>query len=292
MRTHPIVTLDIGGTTLTVGNYDQQMITASETLAFPADAELETITKFIINCIDKFFDENTQAIAIGVPCIVNTEQGIIYDAVNIPAWREFGLKQVLEQHYQRPVYINNDVNCFTAGEHRYGAGKAYQDIIGLCLGTGVGSGFIINNRLHEGHNCSAGEVGEVSYKDATIDDYASGRFFDRYIGTKGATLAEQARQGDAEAQAAFEQFGQHVAYAISQLLLILDPQVIVLGGSVAKSFDLFSHSVWQSLASFPYQKVIKNLQIVTATEPNSALLGAAQLYLDSQSKPAPVSIAS
>lgn len=105
-------------------------------------------------------------------------------------------------------------------------------------------------------------------------------------------LADKARQGDADAQAAFEQFGEHVAYAISQLLLILDPQVIVLGGSVAKSFDLFSHSVWQSLTQFPYQKVIDNLQIVTASEPNSALLGAAQLYLDSQSNSAPVSMAS
>lgn len=276
-----IVTLDIGGTKINAGRYVNGVIEDSRSFKFCANANLENIEAFIIHCIDTFFIQNTIGIAIGVPCIVDTQLGVVYDAVNIPAWKEFDLKSRLEQHYKVEVYVNNDVNCFTAGEHKFGAGKGYNDIVGLCLGTGVGSGFIIQNQLYQGQNCSAGEVGEISYLNSTIDDYCSGRFFELQYGVNGAELALSARAGDTLAIAAFEQFGQHLAHAIAHLLLIIDPQVIVIGGSVSHSFDLFIEAVWKGLKTFPYQKVIKNLTISPSNQHDSALLGAAHLHLAS-----------
>lgn len=276
-----IVTLDIGGTKINAGRYVNGVIEQSHAYEFCATSSSDDIERFIIHCIDAFLLQSTVGIAIGVPCIVNTQLGVVYNAVNIPAWQEFALKDRLEAHFKLKVYVNNDVNCFTVGEHLFGAGKGYDDIVGLCLGTGVGAGFIIQNQLYQGHNCSAGEVGEVQYLNSSIDDYCSGRFFDIEYGINGATLAEQARAGNKEAIDAFEQFGLHLAQAISYLLLIIDPQVIVIGGSVSHSFDLFIEGVRQGLSKFTYPKVVSNLVIVQSNQSNSALLGAAQLHLES-----------
>lgn len=162
-----------------------------------------------------------------------------------------------------------------------GLGKGYQNLVGLCLGTGLGAGIILQNNLYTGANCCAGEIGDVSYLDASLDDYCSGSFFKVHYHQCGSTLAKQARCGDKQALKAFEEFAQHLAFAIKHLLLMIDPQLIVIGGSVSKSYDLFINKVWKNLADFPYQNVIENLVIEKSQQQNSALLGAAQLYLES-----------
>jgi glucokinase len=154
-------------------------------------------------------------------------------------------------------------------------------MVGLCLGTGIGAGIIFQHQLYTGANCCAGEVGSFSYLQGSIDDYCSGQFFNDNYGQCGSQLAIKARAGDEQALSAFVQFGQHVAEAISHLLLVIDPQLIVIGGSVAQSFDLFIEAVWQKLGDFPYQKVIENLKIEKSNQQDSALLGAAHLYLAS-----------
>jgi len=282
MNSTSIVALDIGGTKINIGRYKNKNIEINQVLAFCAQASADEILTFIIACIDKMKDDSTMAIAIGVPCIVDTESGTVYDAVNIESWQKVTLKSALQQHYQLPVYINNDVNCFTAGEHVVGAGQGYNDLIGLCLGTGFGVGFVLNNQLHAGNNCSAGELGSLRYLNSTIDDYCSGHFFKQHYQLDGAALAEKARAGDEEARQAFADLGKHLAHAITTLLLVVDPQLIVIGGSVAKSFDLFIDALWQELKTFPYQRVIERLNIVQSSNANSALIGAAELYLKHQ----------
>jgi len=284
-----IVALDIGGTKITSGRYNYSdakdgVMEAVETLPFCAQGSANEILDFIITCIEKIQLDNMVAIAIGVPSIVDVEQGIVYEAVNIQAWQEVSLKKDLEAHFKLPVYINNDVNCFTVGEHLNGAGSGYKDIVGICLGTGFGAGIVSNNQLYAGHNCGAGEVGCINYLDATIDDYCSGQFFIKHYQECGADLATKARNGDTHAIAAFQAFGKHLANGITPILLILDPQVIVIGGSVAHSFDLFIDALWQELGSFPLKRVIDNLNIEQSKQRNSALIGAANLYLTSIKK--------
>ncbi|MEW6989891.1 ROK family protein [Colwelliaceae bacterium 6441] len=279
MNSSSIVTLDIGGTTINAGRYQNGNIEVSQLFNFSAQENEAEILQFIIDCIDQVKKENTVGIAIGVPSIVDIKLGIVFDAVNIPAWKKYQLKEALFAHYGCDIYINNDVNCFVAGESAFGAGKTFEDVVGVCLGTGFGSGFFINNQLFAGHNCCAGEVGGISYLDATIDDYCSGQFFLRHYQTSGAALSTQAKNGDKAAILAFETFGQHLAKAISHILFVIDPQIIVIGGSVAKSYHLFIDALWQELENFPYQVVIKNLNIVPSELENSALLGAAHLYL-------------
>ncbi len=278
MKTQSLVTIDIGGTKINYGRFRNDVIEINHIVDFCADDNADDILHFIISCIDQVILDDSQAIAIGVPCLVDIEQGIVFDAVNIPAWQKYPLKTALERHYQRDVYINNDVNCFVSGEFCAGIAKGHNDVVGICLGTGFGSALMLNQQLHAGRNCCAGEVGGIAYLKATIDDYCSGAFFLNQFDVSGEVLAEKARFGDPIAIRAFEQFGQHLAQAISYLLFIVDPELIVIGGSVSQSYDLFIDSVWQHLEKFPYQNVVQNLSIEKSELTNAALLGAAHLY--------------
>jgi len=282
MKQFSLIVLDLGGTKLNIGRFRNGKIEHSVVYPFDNNMSVFDSIDFLNNCIESLMLEDTKGIAIGVPSIVNVEQGIVYNAINIKSWQEVPLKKQLEQNFNLPVYVNNDVNCFTKGEHLSGVGKGYQDLVGLCLGTGLGAGIVLQNKLYAGANCCAGEVGGVSYLDGYLDEYCSGSFFKKHYQQCGAELAEKAREGDEQAITAFETFGVHLATAIKHLLLMIDPQLIVIGGSVSQSFDLFIDAIWKNLAGFPYPNVIENLAIEKSQQPNSALLGAAQLFLESE----------
>lgn len=271
-----IITLDIGGSNINVGRVSQGTVLQQFTQAFNAQATESEIMTFICACIDRVMTTEVGAIAIGVPCIV--VDGNVLDAVNVAAWQNVNLKAKLNNHYQIPVYLNNDVNCFIVGEYLNRQNDDVKDMVGICLGTGVGAGFILDGDLYHGQNCSAGEVGSIRYLDANYDEYCSGAYFRRFYQQSGLQLSEKARQGDPKAKQAFTHFGEHLGNLIANLLLMVDPQVIVFGGSVSQSYDLFIDAVWQSLESFPSKTVVDNLQIQQSHDCHSALLGAAHLY--------------
>jgi glucokinase len=281
MKESSIVVIDLGGTKINVGLYRNGCIEKSTVQPFDANQSVQSTLLFIQACVEKVQADDTLAVAIGVPSIVDVKAGIVFNAVNIPSWRKVSLKEDLQALLGLVVYVNNDVNCFVKGEHLQHKDRGIKDMVGLCLGTGLGSGIVLQNNLYSGENGCAGEVGGVKYLQGCLDDYCSGKFFKKHYQECGAVLAEKARAGDENALGAFKQFGLHLSVAISHLLLMIDPQLIVIGGSVANSYDLFIDSVWHNLSDFPYQSVVNNLTIEQSSQSESALLGAAYLYLSS-----------
>ncbi len=279
MKQSSIVVIDLGDTKINFGLYRAGEIVHHFVQPFNAQASVSESISFLSDCIAQVRQQDTCAVAIGVPSIVDVGQGIVFDAVNIKSWQKVALKDELQARLDLPVYVNNDVNCFVKGEHTNKEQLGYSNMVGLCLGTGLGAGIVLQNELYEGANCCAGEIGCIGYLNSTFDDYCSGQFFKNSFNECGSVLAEQARAGDLRAINAFHEFGQHLAAVIAHLLFVVDPQIIVLGGSVSKSYDLFIDSVWQNLADFPYQNVVNNLIIEKSNLENAALLGAAQLYL-------------
>lgn len=275
--TYPIIALDIGGTNINAGKIIDGKVIRSCKFPFSAHQGLEEIMQFICNCIDTVRSPIFEGIAIGVPCIVNN--GTVFNAVNIPAWKNYDLQDALEQRFNVPVYINNDVNCFAQGAYLFRKNENITNMSAICLGTGIGAGFIIERKLYTGNNCSAGEIGSIEYLTGTFDDYCSGSFFSNHYGISGEALAEKARKGDQKAKDAFIVFGKNLAKAIIFLLLTVDTQLIVLGGSVAHSFDLFIDTVWDELTYCSNQNIITNLKIEKNTAKNCALIGAAFLFL-------------
>lgn len=225
---------------------------------------------------------NVQAIGIGVPSVVDVEQGIVYDVQHIPSWKEVHLKSLMEKRYNLPVYVNNDANCFALGEYYFGKGKGSGSLTGLTLGTGLGAGIITNGKLYSGYNCGAGEIGCIGYLDNNLEFYCSGSFFQNVHGLNGLQVYEAAQQGEEQALKLYAELGRHIGEAVKMTLYAYDPQVIVLGGSVSHAYEYFHQAMRAQLESFAYPKSVQRLRIEVSELENSGILGAAALFLDAE----------
>ena len=113
---------------------------------------LEESLTYLKAQISKMMTPQTRGIGVGVPSVLDSETGVVYNVANIPSWIEVPLKDILESEFNVPVYINNDSNCFTLGEKKFGEGRPFKHLVGVTLGTGVGAGIIINDHLYGGSN--------------------------------------------------------------------------------------------------------------------------------------------
>ena len=279
-----ILGIDLGGTNVRVGSIDKNSLVRVESMSITKDGSANEVINEIFILIEKFSISEIMGIGIGVPSLVDIERGIVYDVQNIPSWKEVHLKEIIENRYGIPVYINNDANCFTVGEKYFGKGKKYKNIVGLILGTGMGAGILINDKLYSGKNCGAGEFGAISYLKKTYEYYCSGQFFINEYNISGEKLFKKAKEGDYEAIKIFSNFGANVGEAIKLIMFSIDPDAIILGGSVTKSFNFFKEDMFKSIRGFYYSKSIENIKIEVSEIENVSILGAAALYYDNLRK--------
>ena len=277
-----ILGADIGGTNIRVGLVDDNELINIVSHKINTNANVKEIIHDFVSLIDHFKDEKIEGIGIGVPSVVDVEKGIVYDVQNIPSWKEVHLKEILEDIYKKPVYINNDANCFVVGEKYFGKIKAYKDAVGLIIGTGLGAGIIINNRLFVGNNCGAGEFGMIPFKDDVYEYYCSGQFFKNKYNISGEECSNMAEKNNAEALKIFSEFGINLGEAIKMIMYAIDPQIIVLGGSVSKSYKFFMSEMWKTVKNFGYSESIKKIKIEVSEREHIAILGAAALYYDAK----------
>ncbi len=274
------VGIDLGGTNVRAGLVEGEQLTKVAAMAIPSDRSQEEVLDVFFRLVDQIVRPGVRAIGVGVPSVIDLKTGVLYDVQNIPAWKEVPLKALIEGRYGIPTYINNDANCFAVGEKYFGQARAFEHIVGLIVGTGLGAGVIANGRLYAGANCGAGEFGMIPYRDKTLEDYASGRFFKIAHGASGRELYERARGGDRAARTVFEEFGMHLGAAVKVILLAVDPEIIVFGGSVSKAFPFFKDQLEASLRDFPYSITIRNIKMSVSTTEHIAILGAAALCCD------------
>jgi glucokinase len=277
MDSQQLIGIDIGATKIHIGIV--QGMEVIDELKFPtqATASEEAIIAQIIKGIEQLAADGFSGIGIGVPGLVDEEKGIVYDLWNIPSWKEVYLKKQLEEHFKKPVHITNDANTFALGEKTYGKGKAFKNMVGITLGSGFGTGIIIDNKLYSGRLSSAGELADIPYLDKTIEAYCSGKFFSRQFGMEGHQIEALAKEGDAHALEIFNQYGAHLGNALKLILYMLSPEAIFLGGSVSQSYAFFKDALQERIQSFPFKRVSSQLVIEPSTTGNIAILGAAAL---------------
>jgi len=276
-----IIGVDLGGTNIRAGKVVADKIIQLAKEPTPAAGSQSEVLEKLIKVIDKCFDENTKSIGIGVPSVVDVEKGIVYDVVNIPSWKVVPLKDILESRFKVPVYVNNDANCFALGEKYYGKARSCKSIVGLTIGTGMGSGLIFNGKLYEGRNCCAGEFGNIPYLNSNFEHYCSGQFFSEEKSVSAIETNKRALSGDQAAIQLYAEFGFHLGHAIKSMLYAYDPEIIILGGSLTKAFDLFKPAMFEAIKDFDYPSVLTNLKIEISELEHSAIYGAAALYLNS-----------
>jgi glucokinase len=275
-----IIGIDLGATNIRGGLVIGTQLTQINTKRISSSGSAEEVLSDVFAIVDSLRDEKLSAIGIGVPSVVDVEQGIVYDVQYIPSWKEVHLKKIMEERYQIPVLVNNDANCFAIGEYYFGKGTGCENMIGLTIGTGLGAGIIINHRLFTGPNCGAGEFGMVDYLDHCFEYYASGQFFQNVYNTDGQEVFENAKAGNVQALQLYKEMGKHLGNAIKLIMYTYDASFIVLGGSVRFAYPYFRETMWQRIQTFAYTKSIENLRIELSELENSGILGAAGLYYD------------
>lgn len=277
-----VLGIDLGGTKFKVGRVENGTVVADAIYKVDNTLGESELLNGLYTTIDAVITPEVQSIGAGVPGIVDPVAGMIYDIQNLPAWKAVPLQQMLEDRYQVPVCLNNDANCFAQGENKFGKGRAYEHFVGLSIGTGLGLGVIIHNRLYSGVMCGAGEIGVLPYKDSIIEKYAGSFFFTSHYQKNAKTMHELALQGNPEALKAFEEFGGHLGVAMKIILYLYAPQAIILGGSISKAFSFFGPQMEKTIATFDYPKQLEKLQIEISTHSNLPVLGAAALCFDSE----------
>lgn len=243
---------------------------------------------------------------------VNSDTGEIFGATgNLPALREIGsLRETLEQHLQLPVFIENDANAAAYGEARLGAAKGYADVLAITLGTGVGTGFLIHDRLVRGAHFSAGEGGHIAISMNKERLCTCGKWDCWETYASGTGLAETARQeleaapnaqsskilegtlriedvtthhliaawksGDFIAQEIMDKWHYHIAIGLGSILNVLDPAITVVGGGMAQFVE------FPKLTSLTKERsMYKDITLVPAQLGNEAgIMGAAMLALE------------
>lgn len=272
-----VIGVDIGGTTIQAGNVLNGCLLNEKSKNVNSNDTENKIIQNLIAIIDEIYSDNVTAIGIGVPAVVDSNLGIVYDVQNLPSWKKVHLKKIISSHFKVPVFINNDANCFIVGERAFGEAKGFDNVIGLCIGTGLGMGVIINGQLYNGVLCGAGEIGMLSYKDSILENYTSSFFFTNNYEKNASELAILAKKGDTEALEAFAVFGKHLGEGIKNILYMYAPEAIIMGGSISKAYSYFKASMEESIQTFAYPKQIENLKLKISNQSSSAILGAAAL---------------
>ncbi|MBO5942298.1 MAG: ROK family protein [Bacteroidales bacterium] len=267
--------VDLGGTNVRAALVDGTTVIRKEKAPCPAKGTQEEVIEAIAALIEPLICKEVTSIGMGVPSVVDTKRGIVYNVANIPSWQEVHLKDIFEERFGIPVHINNDANCFALGESRFGQGRGYKDVVGVTLGTGVGSGIIIGGHLYEGRNAGAGEIGCLSYLDKDYESYCSTPFFVAH-NTSGAELAAKAQAGDAQAQALWDEFGHHIGELVKAVLFAYDPEAIIFGGGIAAGHPYFAASMHRTVQTFPYETA-KDVKILFSEDGDMGLYGASVL---------------
>jgi glucokinase len=280
MADETIIGVDLGGTKVSVGAVAGGVVRGMARSDVPSEETAEIVLASIVDTITEVFDSSVVGIGCGVPSVVDVAEGIVFEVENIPSWKEVHLKTALEDHFGVPAAVNNDANAFAVGEHVFGKGRGFRNLVGLTLGTGLGTGVIIEGRLYSGANCGAGEIGMMAHKALTLEDYCSGQFFQRECGAAGDEVYRRARAGEAEFLEAYERYGSELSEAVMIALYAYDPQAVIFGGSINAAFDLFETSLRRGLERFAYPHVVERLVMAPSTLENAAVLGAAALYVD------------
>lgn len=269
--------IDLGGTKIAIGLVQQGHVLRSLKKPIADAHDAEVLLDQIKEMIKELNPQSIAGIGVGVPGLVDSKKGYVYDVYNIPALTNINLTNILGESFGLPVFIQNDANCFALGEFLFGRGQGTCNLVGITLGTGMGTGIIAEGKLIAGYLSGAGEFGCMPYLDGVLEDYVSGTFFKTVKGESGEDCFARAKKGDQKAIAAYQEFGYHLGFAINQILFAFAPEMVIIGGAVAEAFDFYEEAMREELKKFPFNRLRQNLNIMPQSHGQMAIVGGAAL---------------
>ena len=292
-----IIGIDVGGTNVKLGLVSPNgRITSRSRLNTKSfirhkDKLIEAIAQRTLELIDAVGLKKKQIMGVGVglPGFIDPQEGLVRFLPNVPGWHRVPLVRILQKKLKLPVFIDNDVNLITLAEWRKGAGVGCKNLLCFTLGTGVGSGLVLNNELYRGQDYVAGEMGHIPYLDKTLERYVGNAVLQakaaKIFKKKDIRLEEVfvlAGHGNSRAIEFWQQTGAHIGFVLAGIVNLLNPKLIIVGGGVSNNFKYLAPAIKKTVG----QKVIKmagaSVKIVHAKLGDDAgILGAYFLVKDS-----------
>ena len=310
--------IDVGGTNVKLALVDDKgSIIYSNSVPTRAEMGYEYTVNNIKQAIydlmkeTKLSTKDIEGIGFGFPGQVDYKAGIVRNAPNIPGWVEVPIAKLIEDEFKIPTRVDNDVRCAALGELNYGAGKGCENLICITVGTGIGSGLIINGKLVRGASNAAGEIGHIKLQmhdgpicgcgdTGCLEAFASGpsivAMAENYIkGGKSTKFREMAGGGDISpyvvAQAAkagdpvairiFTIMGEYIGIGLASVVNLLNPEKIIVGGGVADAGDLLLEPLKSTLKSRAMKIAGAAAEVVPAQLGNTAGVIGASLLIES-----------
>ena len=249
MRGHFVLACDLGGTHLRVAVLESggSVLLRQEILTPKDDPRaLARTMRFVLENAGR----TIAGVVVGVPGPVDYSRGEVIDLPNLPGWEGSISAASLSQELGRPVLLANDADLAALGEHRFGAGRGYEDMLYVTSSTGVGAGVIIGGRLLHGR-FSLAEAGHTIIDlttGGTVESLGSGTALARASGEDPATVADRAKRGDLEALRQFTRVADAFAVGVFNLVHCFSPQLVVIGGGMSQAGELLLGPVREILA--------------------------------------------
>ncbi|HEY6190540.1 MAG TPA: ROK family protein [Pyrinomonadaceae bacterium] len=283
MSKQTVAGLDIGGTKIAVALADTDGNVISHT-RFDTRVELgpHRILERALDEIERMRqDTSTKLVALGVGCggPLDRGRGLILSPPNLPDWDEFPIIEIIEKRLGIPALLDNDANAAALGEFNYGAGRGMQNIVYITISTGIGGGLIVKGQLIHGVNDGAGEVGHITVLPdgptcgcgarGCLEAICSGtsiarRARERLLagalssiitmagdinGVTAKVVAEAVRTGDKLAAEIWDETIYYLAVGISNIINVLAPEAVILGGGVSTAGDLLLEPLRRQIQS-------------------------------------------
>ena len=315
-----VVGVDLGGTNVRAAVIDrvsEQIVARGENISSRGMEGPELTAMQIAAAAQTALDgagaNAAQVLGVGVavPGHVKAREGVVKWAPNFKdQWKDVPIAALIERHLGLPVQIGNDANLAALGEFRFGAGRAVRHLVMVTLGTGIGGGIIVDGRLLDGADGGAGEIGHMvinpggrggnsafgsvegeTQRDAIIERAArkiqegyetslgAQVDFDRFALTP-AIIAEEARKGDAIALEVFEETGYYLGLCVTNLINLLNPEMVVIGGGIAQAGDIILDPIRRTVTATAIRSLSRTCRIVPAElGDNAGIFGGAAIIL-------------
>jgi len=282
----------------------------------PVKQDEEVVLEVLNKALQEVIDKNRTNAAgivgcgIGVSGLVNQKEGYLIFSP-ILKWGKIRFREILEERFKFPVFLDKDVNALALAEKRFGAGKDSSHFICITIGKGVGAGIVINGEIYYGGYGGAGDFGHIIIdkggppcycgKNGCLEIFSSDQFLinkmKEYLAKKDSNwiktffpgkrdldslsvqeILQLARQGEGVSRSIFRELGENLAWGIMNLISLFDPELILIGGEGSKAGELIFNPIYEKIKKhFPFKKEIKILPLQTGED--GWIIGAAELVL-------------
>jgi len=308
--------VDVGGTNVKIALVsDKGKIIYSNSIPTRAEMGYEHTINSMKDAIRDLLKEtkmkptDIEGVGFGFPGQIDCKKGVVRLAPNIPGWVNIPIASIIEKEFGIPTRVDNDVRTATLGELNYGAGVGCENLVCITVGTGIGSGLVVNGKLVRGANNAAGEIGHIKLNmqggplcgcgdRGCLEAYASGpsivALAEEYIrggkSTKYRELANPditpyivavaAKEGDPVARQIFRIMGEYIGMGLVSVVNLLNPEKIIIGGGVAESGDILFDPIKETIAKRA-MTIQREVEIVPAQLGNTAGVIGASLLIKS-----------